>query len=190
MLRSLRVVPLVLLLIFFITVPGIVPAQSEEELSLTIIPPGQNSTLNIFQAILYFSSGALPPHTDDQLDLYAGLSQAGPGLADPDLLDFFKPAPVSAPDAPESVITPRPGVVITRDAFGVPQVWGLRRNDLLFGIGYASAQDRLLFMDMLRRAARGAVCVGGVARPVFRARSARGNACEAGFAEQLPGRNG
>jgi acyl-homoserine lactone acylase PvdQ len=155
MLRSSRVVPLVLLLIFSITVPGTVPAQSEEELSLTIIPPGQNSTLNALEAIVYILFGALPPHTDDQLDMYARLSQADPGLTDSDLLGLFKPAPIGAPEDPESIIIPRPGVVITRDAFGVPHVWSLRRDDLLFGIGYATARDRLLFMDMLRRAARG-----------------------------------
>ncbi|MGD2271947.1 MAG: penicillin acylase family protein [Desulfobacterales bacterium] len=155
MLHSSRVVLLALLLIFFIVVPGTMPAQSEEELSLTIIPPGQNSSLNIIETIAYILFGLTPPHTDDQLAMYAGLSQSGPGLINSDLFNFFKPAPIGILDAPESFISPRPDVVITRDAFGVPQVWGLEREDVLFGIGYATAQDRLLFMDMLRRAARG-----------------------------------
>jgi acyl-homoserine lactone acylase PvdQ len=155
MLGLFRVVPFVLLLALSIAVPGTIRAQPDDELSLTIIPPGQNSTLSILQTLAYFLSDVLPPHTDDQREMYAWLSQAGPGLTHSDLLDLFKPAQIHAAVVPESTVTPRPGVVVTRDAFGVPHVWGLRRNDVLFGIGYATAQDRLLFMDMLRRAARG-----------------------------------
>ena len=157
MLRSLRVVPLALLLILSIALPGTVPAQSEEELSLTIIPPGQNSTLNVIEAIAYFLYGTLPPHTDDQLEMYARLSQADPGLTDSDLLDLFKPAAIGFPDSPESIIMPRPGVVITRDAFGVPQVWGLQRDDVFFGIGYVAFL--LSHFLLLRAEPRGLVWV-------------------------------
>jgi acyl-homoserine lactone acylase PvdQ len=155
MLGLFRVVPFVLLLTVFIAVPGTVRAQSYDELSLTIQPPGHNSTLRLGGAIAYFLSGVLPPHTDDQREMYARLSQTGPGLTNADLYDLFKPAPVGFPANPQSIAIPRPGVMITRDAFGVPYVWGLRREDVIFGIGYATARDRLLLMDMFRSLARG-----------------------------------
>jgi acyl-homoserine lactone acylase PvdQ len=155
MLCSLRFFLLILLLAFFVAVPGTVRAQPDDELSLTILPPGQNSTLRLGEAIAYFLSDVLPPHTDDQREMYARLSQSGPGLTNADLYDLFKPAPIGAPGTPESTVTPRRGVVITRDAFGVPYVWGRRREDVIFGIGYATARDRLLLMDMFRSLARG-----------------------------------
>ncbi|HEU4706545.1 MAG TPA: penicillin acylase family protein [Solirubrobacterales bacterium] len=55
----------------------------------------------------------------------------------------------------ESTIEPRPGVTIVRDkAFGVPHVYGDTRTDLMFGAGFAGAQDRLFLMDVLRHTGR------------------------------------
>ena len=52
--------------------------------------------------------------------------------------------------------SPEPGVTIVRDSqFGVPHIYGDTRAELMFGIGYASAEDRLFFMDVLRHAGRG-----------------------------------
>ena len=46
-------------------------------------------------------------------------------------------------------------MTIVRDsAFGVPHIYGDTRPELMFGIGYASAQDRLFFIDALRHAGR------------------------------------
>ena len=50
-----------------------------------------------------------------------------------------------------SEVSPRPGVRIVRDkAHNVPHVSGDTRADTMFGAGYATAQDRLFFMDVLR----------------------------------------
>ena len=48
----------------------------------------------------------------------------------------------------EGIVKP---VEITRDEFGVPLVKAENEHDLMFGIGYVHAQDRLWQMDMARR---------------------------------------
>ena len=52
--------------------------------------------------------------------------------------------------------SPEPGVTIVRDKqFGVPHIYGDTRAELMFGIGYATAEDRLFFIDVLRHAGEG-----------------------------------
>ena len=47
--------------------------------------------------------------------------------------------------------SPRGDVTIVRDkSFGVPHVYGSTRSGTAFGTGYAIAEDRLFFMDVLR----------------------------------------
>jgi len=48
-------------------------------------------------------------------------------------------------------------VRIVRDKSGVPHVYAKSVRDLLFGQGFAQAQDRLWQMEFLRRYARGTV---------------------------------
>ncbi len=47
-------------------------------------------------------------------------------------------------------------MTIVRDkGFGVPHIYGDTRPELMFGIGYATAEDRLFFIDVLRHAGQG-----------------------------------
>ena len=96
--------------------------------------------------------------------MYDTLPRAVPGITNADLLSYFKDATIAPPAAPASVVIPRAGVTITRDAFGVPHVAGATRADVFFGAGYATAQDRLFFADILRHMGRGRLSefVGGV----------------------------
>ncbi len=56
----------------------------------------------------------------------------------------------------ESTESPEAGVTIVRDkGFGVPHIYGNTRPELMFGIGYATAEDRLFFIDVLRHAGQG-----------------------------------
>jgi acyl-homoserine lactone acylase PvdQ len=60
-------------------------------------------------------------------------------------------------------------VTIERDAqFGVPHIYGDTRPELMFGIGYATAEDRLFFVDVLRHAGEGdlASFAGGANAPM------------------------
>ena len=60
------------------------------------------------------------------------------------------------PDEAERIYSPRADVTIVRDkGFGVPHVYGKTRDGAMFGLGYAAAEDRLFFMDVLRHAGRG-----------------------------------
>jgi penicillin amidase len=46
-------------------------------------------------------------------------------------------------------------VDVYRDEFGIPHIYAENRDDLMFAVGYVSAQDRLWQMDLTRRAATG-----------------------------------
>ncbi len=49
----------------------------------------------------------------------------------------------------------RPGVEILRDRWGVPHVFAKTEEEGFFGVGYATAEDRILQMELFRRRARG-----------------------------------
>ena len=52
----------------------------------------------------------------------------------------------------------RDDVTIVRDKkLGIPHVTGTTRAGLMYGAGYAGAQDRLFVMDLMRHVARGKV---------------------------------
>src|SRR6266700_6351107 len=72
------------------------------------------------------------------------------------LPDLDGPVPVSGISAPVSV---------TRDSHGLPTIEAATLDDLFFAQGYVAAQDRLFQMDLMRRAAVGALAeiVGEVA---------------------------
>jgi penicillin amidase len=97
----------------------------------SVLPPGQ--------------SGFVPPdeqtqnpHLTDQVALFESFA--------------FKPAGF---DQPGSVETPRAGITITRDAYGVPNVRAGSADDAWFGVGYAVAQDRLVELELFRRSTQG-----------------------------------
>jgi hypothetical protein len=73
----------------------------------------------------------------DQLDMYAGLVHASPGLTDDQVLDFFKDASFGCrEDDILRVYSPTAGVTIVRDAsHGVPHVFGTTRYATMFGQG-------------------------------------------------------
>jgi acyl-homoserine lactone acylase PvdQ len=50
--------------------------------------------------------------------------------------------------------TPEAGLTIVRDGYDVPHIYGDTRAELMFGAGYAGAEDRLFLMDVLRHTGR------------------------------------
>ncbi len=132
-----------------------------------VLPPGENGLDNIVQFGQFEASGKRPPHFDDQLGLYTNLLYASPALRHDQIADYFKDATFGVrPDDVESVIHPRAGVTIVRDkGYGVPHVYGDTRGDVMFGAGYAAAQDRLFLMDVLRHTGRAELSsfIGGAA---------------------------
>jgi acyl-homoserine lactone acylase PvdQ len=122
-----------------------------------VLPPGEAGTDNAVQLAAYEAAGARPQHWDDQQPLYEGLLYASPTLTHDQIPQFFKDATfgVKLGDVASSE-SPRAGVTIVRDAsYGVAHVYGDTDEDVEFGAGYASAEDRLFLMDVLRHYARG-----------------------------------
>ncbi|MBA2521971.1 MAG: penicillin acylase family protein [Solirubrobacterales bacterium] len=134
-----------------------------------VLPPGEAGVDNVLQLAANKATGALPLHWADQQPLYDGLigASASPTFGAADVERFFKDATFGVPaGGVESTETPRPGVAIVRDsAYGVPHVYGETRDDVMFGAGYANAEDRLFLMDVLRHTGRAQLSsfVGGSA---------------------------
>src|SRR5205807_3598009 len=84
------------------------------------------------------------------------LMYASPGLRASQLSRYYKDSRFGA--VPAGAGKPyHPGgrdVTIVRDGFGVPHINGATRADTMYGIGYATAQDRLFFIDVLRHVGR------------------------------------
>jgi acyl-homoserine lactone acylase PvdQ len=115
-----------------------------------VLPPGENGHDNALDLATFLATGTRPAHWDDQQPLYDGLIKASPA----DAPDFFKDATFGARDV-ASTEQPRPGVTIVRDAaYGVPHVYGVTHADVMYGAGWAGAEDRLFLMDVLRHTGR------------------------------------
>jgi penicillin amidase len=100
----------------------------------SVLPPGQSG----FVSAGGVADGTGSPHLNDQTDLFVNFK--------------FKPATFNLPGETE---TPRAGVKIVRDKYGVPAITGDTIDDAWWGAGYAMAQDRLFQIEIFRRAAQG-----------------------------------
>lgn len=119
-----------------------------------VMPGGQGETVNAAEFAAFQASGERPRSFVDQIPLYSDLIQVAPTLRASDLDSYFRPATFGTAGTTLDA-TPRPGVEIYRDEWNVPKVFGQTRADTMFGAGYASAQDRLFLMDVLRHTGRG-----------------------------------
>ena len=124
----------------------------------SILPPGQEGNANAFEAASFLAGGTRPPHFDDQSAMYDRLAREYPSLTTERIDDYFKVASFNVPeDQIESIETPKPGVTIVRDTFGVPHIFGDTDRDVVWGAGYVTADDRMFFTDVLRHLGRGRV---------------------------------
>ncbi len=166
------------LALVLVMVVACVRLAAADSIFLDILPPGQDGLVPV--------GGAQSGHSLDQVCMYANLILATPGVpvsalrcAGPPVLPdpgetcatavaqagcYFKEAGIDPPGNPERVEFPRPGVTISRDAWGVPHVVGGTRGDVFFGAGYATAEDRLFLADIFRHVGRGRLSefLGGV----------------------------
>jgi len=106
---------------------GIIKATS-------ILPPGESG----FVSLTGLAKGEGSAHLYDQQQPFIEFDR--------------KDATFNQPGTAES---PRPGVKIVRDRYGVPSVTGATSNDLWWGAGWATAQDRLVELEIFRHTTTG-----------------------------------
>src|SRR5688572_28886353 len=111
------------------------PAAAEVKRAESVMPPGQSGFVS---APCLADSSACDPHLTDQIPLFTQFE--------------YKSSMLGQPGAEE---TPRPGVRVVRDSYGVPSVYGDTEDDMWWGAGYAIAQDRLFQIEAFRRATTG-----------------------------------
>jgi acyl-homoserine lactone acylase PvdQ len=104
------------------------------------------------QALLTTAKPDSPVNFADQLELYDRLNSADPKrLTDAGLHDYFKSARLGVD--PADVVrteTPRAGVTIQWDRYGVPHITGKTDADVAYGAGIAVMEDRMFVTDVLR----------------------------------------
>ena len=123
----------------------------------SVLAQGEGQSVNAFDLAANQLTGEPPARFVDQQPLYVGVMPKAAALVPPDLDVFYKRTDFGQmPGGVESVIEPRPGVQVFRDArFGMAHIYAADRDDLMFGAGYATAQERLFLMDAIRRTAKG-----------------------------------
>ncbi|HEX8207979.1 MAG TPA: penicillin acylase family protein, partial [Solirubrobacteraceae bacterium] len=106
-----------------------------------VLPPGADGTANGPELAAFLATGARPTHNDDQLGMYADLLKAPRPFTPQTLEQHFKAAPI--------------GTTAGRDEWGVPHIVADTRAEAMEQLGYATAEDRLFFMDVFRHLGRG-----------------------------------
>ena len=130
-----------------------------------ILPPGSHgnvTALDIASLLGTTATPTTPAHFADQLEMYDALTKHDPGsITQADIEQLYKREDFT-PATVVSTKTPKPGVTIQRDAYGVPFITGSTFDDTEYGAGYAAIEDRMFLMDVLRHtgAARMAEFVG------------------------------
>ena len=122
---------------------ALVPADAAGRLDYAavarnVLPPGQSGSLTF------------PRAARDQLALYDGLTPKQGNVTAADLQRSFKSARFGPDGRVVRTARPRAGVTIRRDRWDVPHVTGRTRSDVMFGAGWATAEDRGLLMNLLR----------------------------------------
>ncbi|MGZ4698955.1 MAG: penicillin acylase family protein, partial [Oryzihumus sp.] len=145
--------------------PGATAAGTPDPLEgavRNVLPPGQSGSIDaakLATVVAGDSQGRVavegrnaPPNFADQLEMYDGLNRLDPAsVSTGDVSRLYKRAGFT-PDTVVRSATPRPGVRIRWDAYGVPYVDGQSAEDVAFGAGYAGTMDRMFLQDVLRHA--------------------------------------
>jgi acyl-homoserine lactone acylase PvdQ len=124
----------------------------------SVLAQGEGQTINALDLAAYEAPGGTAPSSfTNQQPLYVGIMPRAASLTPADLNTFYKPTDFgSLPGGTGTSYSPRAGVQVIRDArFGMAHIYGATRRDLMFGAGYATAEERLFLMDALRRTAKG-----------------------------------
>jgi acyl-homoserine lactone acylase PvdQ len=123
----------------------------------SVLAQGEGQQLNAVEFGAYQASGDPPASYTSQQPLYVDIMPRVTSLEPKDLDQYYKRTDFGQlPGGIGSERSPRPGVRIIRDAaFNMAHIYGETRADVMFGVGYATAEERLFAMDILRHAAKG-----------------------------------
>ena len=110
------------------------PAAGKILRATSILPPGESG----YVSLTGVSDGTGSPHLYDQQQPFIRFQRKNAMLGQHG-----------------TAATPKPGVTITRDRYGVPSIKGRTMPELWWGAGYATAQDRLFELEVFRRATTG-----------------------------------
>ena len=125
-----------LALVLAITAGAAGPRRDFAAVALNVLPPGENGSV------------AFDAHSTDQAALYDGLTPLFDKVTSTDLTKWYKPETLGlGREKAVRTYSPRPGVTIRRDRFGVPHVEGKTQQDVEFGAGWATAEDRGLLLE-------------------------------------------
>lgn len=120
------------------------PAVPDGMTAYAVIPPGQSGAI----------FGPQSSHRMDQFDLYKNLI-TDDNVTQDELLTYFHDFQFGTSDVErEYQPADRTDVTIYRDGLGIPHIYGSDAG-VGFALGYATAEDRLWHMTVLRAAAKG-----------------------------------
>ncbi len=121
-----------------------------------ILPPGQSGTVTATDLAQVGPSLQATPTTPknfaDQLEMYDALTKKRPSLLTRADLDRLYKHEGFTPEEVTGESSPKAGVKIQWDQYGVPYITGATYDDVMFGAGYAGTHDRMFLMDVLRHA--------------------------------------
>ena len=138
-----------------------------------IVPAGQRGSINALDLVkvalgdpvgrIAVDGKNAPTNFADQLEMYDAFAKKRPAEITDSVINADYKKAGFVPEKVVSTETPKAGVTIVRDAFGVPYITGTTYEDTMYGAGFAGTQDRMFLMDALRHlgAGRGAEFVGG-----------------------------
>jgi acyl-homoserine lactone acylase PvdQ len=112
------------------------PPRDHAGVALNILPPGESGTGGV--------------HSTDQAKLYDGLTPLRGNITAKTLRRYFKPETLGPAGKTKVEQTPRAGLRILRDAWGVAHVYGKTSADVEFGAGWVTAEDRGLILQLIR----------------------------------------
>lgn len=122
------------------------PRHDYAAVALDVLPPGENGSV------------AFNANTTDQATLYDGLTPLFDKVTSSDVRRWFKPETLGLGNlkAVRTEVLPRAGVRILRDKWDVPHVDGKTQEDVAYGAGWATGEDRGLLLGLIRGPARAA----------------------------------